>query len=91
MLFLIVRCKCSSCSVERLVKPEECYCCSEMDRCREKMESVEMDDECITKHPGFENVCLDKWVLEVAAIGLKTRSGRSYLSIYREGRKSEEE
>ncbi|XP_028518526.1 uncharacterized protein LOC114576318 [Exaiptasia diaphana] len=50
-----------------------------------------MDNRCITIHPGFRNVCLDKWVLEVAAIGLKTRKGRSYLALYREGRKTESE
>ncbi|KXJ07569.1 hypothetical protein AC249_AIPGENE27944 [Exaiptasia diaphana] len=84
-------CKCSNCSVAHLVNHEECFCCYELDRCREKMEAIEMDDTCITEHPGFENVFLDRWVLEVAAIGLKTRKGRSYLAVYKEGKKSQSE
>jgi len=73
------------------VKPEECFCCLEMERCREKMEVIEMEDTCITEHPGFENVCLDKWVLETAAIGLKTKSRRSYVSLHKERKTSEAE
>jgi len=57
----------------------------------EKMDEVDMDDTCITQHPGFRNVCLDKWVLETAAIGLKTRKRKSYTTLFKEGIKSEPE
>jgi len=60
------------------VKPEECRCCMEVDRCVEKMEEIELDGECITAHDAFQNVCLDTWVLDVASIGLKTRKKKSY-------------
>ena len=57
----------------------------------EKMDEVNMDDTCITQHPVFRNVCLDKWVLETAAIGLKTRKRKSYTTLFKEGIKSEPE
>ena len=42
------------------------------------MEESELEDKCIVDHPGFEVCCLNKWVLEIASVGLKTRSKRSY-------------
>ena len=33
---------------------------------------------CITNHPGFEAVCLNKWSLELAAESYKTRGGCRY-------------
>ncbi|KAK3735912.1 hypothetical protein QZH41_009153 [Actinostola sp. cb2023] len=62
-----------------------------MIRCTDKMAEIEQDDECITEHPGFTNVCLDKWVLHTAAIGLKTRNKKSYVTLYKQGGKSESE
>ena len=60
---------------------EECRCCMEVERCREKMEAIDNDDGCITEHEAFHNVCLDTWVLEVAGIGLKTKAKRSYTAM----------
>lgn len=79
-LFFTVRCKCSHCFLEHVVKAEECRCCMEVDRCRERMEEVEKDGECITVHPGFQSVCLDGWVLQTAGIGLKTKR-KSYTTM----------
>ena len=45
----------------------------EVNRCIERMEEVEKDVQCITMHPGFGSVCLDRWVLQTAGIGLKTK------------------
>ncbi|KAK3739211.1 hypothetical protein QZH41_018865 [Actinostola sp. cb2023] len=85
-------CKCSHCSVDLIVKPEECVCCLEVDRCCEKNEVTGAGaDACITEHPGFRSVCLDKWVLETAAIGLKTRQNRSYTVLFNQGVKTEAE
>ena len=41
----------------------------------------ELDDpvHCITLHPGFNSVCLDKWVLETAAVRLKTKKKKKNL------------
>ena len=50
----------------------------EISRCREKMEESGQDEQCIVDHPGFEACCLNPWVLEVASVGLKTRTKRSY-------------
>ena len=47
-------------------------------RCHEKMEESELEDKCIVDHPGFEVGCLNNWLLEIASVGLKTRSKRSY-------------
>jgi len=78
-----------------VTKSEECFCCSEIDRCQEKLE--ELDEEewqacmCITEHPGFKTVCLDIWVLETAAVGFKTRQKRSYTELREKGGMTESE
>ena len=61
----------------------------EMDRCREEMEELEKEDDCITLHPGFNDVCLNRWVLETAAIGLKTKANKSYTVLLSQGQKTE--
>ncbi|KAK3745925.1 hypothetical protein QZH41_010221, partial [Actinostola sp. cb2023] len=83
-------CACSRCSLAMVSKQEECFCCQDIDRCCEKLEELQDENlNCITKHHGFRAVCLDKWVLEIAAIGLKTRKRRSYVIMRTEGRTSE--
>ena len=49
------------------------------------------EDKCITLHPGFHDVCLNKFVLEIAALSLKTKAGKSYRTIYAQGQRSEAE
>ncbi|XP_068684941.1 uncharacterized protein [Montipora foliosa] len=44
------------------------------------MSQVELEDQCITLHPGFHDVCLNRWVLEIASLALKTKAGKSYRS-----------
>ena len=39
-------------------------------------------DGCITLHPGFQDVCLNKHVLEIAALSLKTKAGKSYRTMF---------
>ena len=46
---------------------------------------------CITLHPGFESVCLNRHVLEVAALGLKTRAGKSHTTVRGQSNKSDDE
>ncbi|CAH3147862.1 unnamed protein product [Porites lobata] len=46
---------------------------------------------CIILHPGFERVCLNRHVLEVAALGLKTRAGKSYTTVRGQSNKSDDE
>ena len=57
----------------------------------EVMERFGDTSQCITLHPGFHDVCLNQHVLEVAALGLKTKSGKSYRVLYDQGRKSQSE
>ncbi|XP_078362184.1 P2X purinoceptor 7-like [Oculina patagonica] len=71
-------CKCSNCSLELITKPEECWCCTDIDRCHERMYEVEKEGQCITEHPGYAACCLNSWVLSTAAIGLKTKAKKSY-------------
>ena len=53
-------------------KAEECQCYKEIDRCAEVMGKIGRK-RTITLHPGFRDVCLNKYVLEVASLGLKTK------------------
>ncbi|XP_067022632.1 P2X purinoceptor 7-like [Acropora muricata] len=84
-------CTCSNCSVQFTTKPEECQCCNEIDRCGEVMERFGDSHQCITLHPWFQDVCLNRHVLEVAALGLKTKSGKSYRTLFDQGRRPEAE
>lgn len=73
LTFWGIRCFCSNCSVDLATKAEECQCCQEIDRCGKVMEQFGDPKRCITFHPGFEDVCLSKHVLEVAALGSLTK------------------
>ncbi|XP_068712622.1 uncharacterized protein [Montipora foliosa] len=83
-------CKCSNCSLEFVVKPEECRCCMEVDRCVEKMEELEREGDCIIAHPGFDDVCLNRWV-HTAGVGLKTKTKKSYTTMLARGDTAEHE
>ena len=72
-------------------KAEEYQCCQEIDHCGEVMEQFGDPKRRITFHPGFQDVCLSKHVLEVAALGLKTKSGKSYRTLFLQGQRTEEE
>lgn len=52
----------------------------EYDRCREKMQEIDQEEDCITDHEAFSSVCLDRWVLKVAGVGLKAKAKKSYSS-----------
>ncbi|KAK3745187.1 hypothetical protein QZH41_008384 [Actinostola sp. cb2023] len=79
-------CKCGHCVTRDLQNLSECYCCSELDGCVESLESdlvlQDFDDGtvpiCITQHPGFNAVCLQKWSLRLAADKYRTRSKKAY-------------
>ena len=36
---------------------------------------------CITNHPGFDAICLNRWVLELATENFKTRGGQKYRQV----------
>ena len=48
-------------------RSEECVCCFETPQVQSKITEVFGEVRtCITRHPGFQAVCLNKWVLETA-------------------------
>ena len=63
-------CFCSNCSPDLTTKAEECQCCPEIDRCGKVMEQFDDCQRCLALHSGFQDVCLNKHVLEVAALSL---------------------
>ena len=75
-------CTCENCQI--LNRNEECRCCSEFPKmCNEIREAVEMGEVaeapvCITQHPGFQAVCLNKWVLQTAWYWHKQQYSQSY-------------
>ena len=46
------------------------------------------DAKCITQHPGFNAVCLQKWSLKLAADRYKTKSKTKYCQLEGENRYS---
>ena len=52
---------------------------------------TEESSKCIREHPGFNEICLNEWVLEHAALGLKTKGRRNYASVFQEGQKTRAE
>lgn len=53
---------------------EECVCCLEYQKIIDTniAESVE---GCITTHPGFHGVCLNRWVLKTAYLQFRAQYG----------------
>ena len=42
------------------------------------LKEVNKQPHCVTEHPGFVEVCLNRWSLELAARSFKTREGPVY-------------
>ncbi|XP_028401050.1 uncharacterized protein LOC114524123 [Dendronephthya gigantea] len=90
-------CNCGNCNTENLVEAKECHCCTEIPNCAAALtltidDSVRVsessDDDatntqqtCITNHPGFDAICLNRWSLELAADNFKTRTGQKYRQV----------
>ena len=56
---------------------EECRCCKVVSACTDAMEKSGLDEiRCITEHP---------------AVGLKTKSRRSYIELFDNGKRTETE
>ena len=86
------RCECSHCTLDLVVNPQEWRCCMEIQQCRDKMYQYEDEErKCILDHPGFNEVCLNEFVLGTASLGLKTKGHRNYASVFRDGQKTREE
>ena len=78
------RCKCGHCQTNLLRKEKETTCCKEIEGCTRSLQDqlvlaeVETPPECITLHPGFAAVCLNKWSLRSAAPKYRTIEGIKY-------------
>ncbi|XP_048739500.2 P2X purinoceptor 7-like [Ostrea edulis] len=66
-------CNCGSCTP--MPTALESKCCSEISQIVEKIESYSDDLTCITRHPGFQTVCLDVFVLETAYYQYRSQYG----------------
>ena len=51
----------------------ECVCCREIVQICNKVSLYKV--ECIISHTGFQNVCLDPWVLETAYFAYRQHYG----------------
>ena len=60
----------------------ECVCCREVERFMEKMQEDNIDQQCVTLHPGFSAVCLNTWVLQAAYFNYRQKYGTEGLSPY---------
>ena len=86
-LFSVVRFKCNNCERNLLQNISECYCCQELEGCVKGLGSdlvvAELDPNaaalrCITEHPGFNPVCLQRWSLRLAADKYRTKGKQKY-------------
>ena len=70
ILVFIIRCACENCLV--MGRVEACKCCREIEQVKSKLNEAvtcgECTEEptCITQHPGFQPVCINRWVLQTA-------------------------
>ena len=70
ILVFIIRCACENCLV--MGRVEACKCCREIEQVKSKLtEAVTCGEcteepKCITQHPGFHPVCINRWVLQTA-------------------------
>ncbi len=67
------RCTCGNCGTALLENAYECYCCCELEGCEKALNNEEVkqdleaegiqlqDVKCVTQHPGFNPICLQKW------------------------------
>lgn len=86
------RCECGHCNLEHLQKASECVCCVEVEKCQAALSSEQVLEDtveppaCITDHPGFRSVCLDKWSLRVSAEKYRRRDRSKYKQLDSEER-----
>ena len=68
----LLRCACENCQI--MERAESCVCCQEIEQVKNKpIEAVsfgecEEQPKCITQHPGFHLVCINRWVLDRRAV-----------------------
>ena len=76
------RCTCGNCQV--LGRVEACICCQKIEAVQNKLIKAvtsgecEEQPQCITQHPGFQAVCINRWVLQVAWYQYKQQYKATY-------------
>ncbi|XP_067026635.1 uncharacterized protein [Acropora muricata] len=86
LLSNLFRCTCGKCDINLVHNISKCYCCKELEGCAEALESdLVVQDlgegatvDCITSHPGFAPVCLQKWSLRLASDRYRTSEKKIY-------------
>ncbi|CAM4571551.1 unnamed protein product [Leuciscus chuanchicus] len=56
-------CSCGFC--KNMATGPERLCCREVRQVMDKCSKAHPQPECMTRHPGFEAVCLNPWVLQI--------------------------
>ena len=56
-------------------KMHECVCCCDVPEIRNKVNGCDSNMLCISDHPGFAAVCLNKWGIQVAYYQHKQENG----------------
>ena len=70
--------------ITHIQNTHEAWCCQEIESCRKVLkddlilEDVPQPPCCITLHPRFRPICLEKWALRNLARKYKTRDQRRY-------------
>ena len=83
-MFYILRCSCGKCSTAFLQNANECCCCKDMEKCVEALsddwvlQEMQTVPECITFHPAFKTVCLERWSLRLSAGKYRRIDRKSY-------------
>lgn len=83
---------CGYCVVDNLENAKECKCCVELPKCADALQHRWVKEECkeelkcITQHPGFRVVCLERWSLRQAADKYKTLQNKKYKNLGAERR-----
>ncbi len=83
-----------NCNSSFLQNNNECYCCQEQEGCVEALQSdlikkdigEETKLQCITDHPGFAPICLEKQSLRMASSRYKTTTKGKYTQMASEER-----
>ena len=74
---------CGNCSITFHQFGNECSCCEEMDKCTKSLSEewvpqIKEAPKCITLHPAFNTICLDRWSLRLASGKYRTIDKKSY-------------
>ena len=81
LYLLWYRCTCGNC--QQMATNAECVCCQEIPQVSIELENTARETRdpiaaCITEHPGFREVCLNHWVLEIAWLTYRSQYNEPY-------------